>query len=330
MKMQKKNAASNTLPALKLLCAAVLAATAGLAGATVVQPPVTIKTLTPPIPSPTPAAPPANTPSDGYAKTGYLAPAIIGPTGCPTGWIGVPSMRIPSAADSNSNVAVPSFCVMPFPAVNNGGGTAATATTTNAWSEAVPWTNINRDDAIVACSSVKDRAGNHVAGAHLMRESEWLAIAHNMAAVAANWDDGKVVMAGGRNNLFAGLRDSSVREAQPASYQPTGSQQRGKQLSTGDTVYDIGGNIYQWTYLDDSLGGVGGLFPNQNYSVALVAAPFASMTRGMGWFGTPENWSGYAPIRGGSWNAGTGAGPFDLSYLPPGFTNPLFGFRCAK
>lgn len=275
--------------------------------------------------------------SDGYKRQSLVPPSIAGfaPSTCPAGWVGVPPMNIPDGT-AIGTITVAAFCVMPFPAVDFGDHiSAATATNSNGNSGTVPWISISFNSASIACSLARDSASVPISGgAQLMRESQWLAIAHNMEGIAANWSDGLPGMVGDVNTMLQGIMTGAVSAAQPANYtySANGSQKRWKFLSTGGVVYDIGGNIYQWTYLDPGapFNGSSGLFPNAIFSAALVAAPFASQTRGMGGFSVPANMSGAVATRGGTWSGGVLAGPFALNSGGNGSTAPYVGFRCTK
>lgn len=155
-----------------------------------------------------------------------------------------------------------------------------------------------------------------------MRDSEWMAIAHNIVNVGANWTGGAV----DSGDIKPGLQNREASSPQPA----TGVQAPGRQrmLSTGETIWDIGGNVWKWTYGDMS-GDSNGLFGTIGQD--RTAAPYSSVTRGMGWYpSSGTNWSGYAPMRSGYWNRETYAGPFYLDGYLPSYAHYFIGFRCTK
>ena len=63
-----------------------------------------------------------------------------------------------------------------------------------------------------------------------------------------------------------------------------------------------------------------------------ITWPYKSKQQGVGWYpGVGENWSGYAPVRGGYWSNGAYAGAFILNYGTPTYTgNYNVGFRCTR
>ncbi len=185
--------------------------------------------------------------------------------------------------------------------------------------QGLPWVNIDYHDAREACTA---------AGYTLLTETQWLAIAWDAANVDENWTGGKV----GKGAMYQGLRDGTVRRAQPGTFEPSeASQRRWKRLSNGEVIFDIGGNVWQWIF-DDVQGNQSGIIKTAfaKDSVSLMA-PAPSEKKGMGW--RPDagaDWSGYAPVRGGYWSNGSDAGPFRLDYNAPSGTNSSIGFRGTK
>jgi hypothetical protein len=274
--------------------------------------------------------------SDGYAARQYATPFLAGsppaPSKCPAGWVGMPSMNIPNNTSatpaSRTTMNVPAFCVMPYPAVQAtagiGGDTAAnagqarTATDTNEWKDVFVW-GTTFGNAKSACSSnLKDAAKAPVTGARLMRESEWLAIVHNVIGAPANWSDGAVGMVTPSTNYLVPGKFGTYR----ASDVFTGDLRRSKILASGDILYGIGSDDYQHVYLDSNLNGFtdGSLF-NNTLHPASVAAPFNSGTRGMGSYAASGGSGQWNVVRSGSvlvFGAGLGS-----------FSNPYF-FRCTS
>ena len=247
--------------------------------------------------------------SAGYGTRSLACPKIAGPApaSCPTDWVGVPSMDIPTGPSTTRNV--PAFCVTKYIP-----GNVSNVATSSA--SATPWVTINWTDAQAKCAA-------STTGGRLIRESEWLAIAHNLTGVDANWSGGAV----DSGDIKAGLYNNEATSAQAS----TGVQAAGRQrtLSTGDVVWDIGGNVWQWTF-NDLTGNSSGQY-GTSMPVEQVAVPYASQTRGMGYYpAAGTNWSGYAPIRGGYWDNGTGAGPFRLYGNAPSDAGSSIGFRCTK
>jgi len=253
--------------------------------------------------------------SAGYGAKTYTCPTIVAaaPTNCPTDWVGIPSMKIPTNA-SGGTLTVTAFCVQKYVASQSGSTAVSSASGT-------PWVNVNWNSAQTACTA---------AGGRLMRDSEWMALAHNIVNVDANWSGGAV----DSGNIKDGLQNSEASSAQPSTGTSATGGGRARTLSTGDVIWDIGGNVYQWTY-GDMTGDSNGLYGSGVY-LDRNTAPYDSQTRGMGWNFVPgytlpyTGWSGYAPIRGGYWGDGTYAGPFYLYSNTPSSTYSSVGFRCTK
>lgn len=252
--------------------------------------------------------------SAGYAARGMACPTIVGaaPTNCGTDWVGIPAMTIPSNM-AGATISVPAFCVMKYIASQNGATAVSSATT-------APWTGVTWLSASTACGA---------AGGRLMRESEWMALAHNLVNVDANWSGGAV----DNGNVNAGLQGGEV--STPTAPSGVSAAGRIRVLSTGETVWDIGGNVFQWTY-HDLVGGVGGTWGAM--PLAQRTAPYAEQTRGMGqYYSVAAGYSdgstlltGSAPVRGGWFNDGSMAGPFRFVGFDPTSSFYHVGFRCTK
>ncbi len=187
-------------------------------------------------------------------------------------------------------------------------------------SERKPWVNVNYYDAAAACIE---------AGYQLITETQWLAIAHNIVNVDANWTKGKV----GEGKLFRGIRKGNVSEAQPGDFDPADKKERRwLTLSNGERICDMNGNAFSWVFDDlhgDEKGIINKRFDDSNPS--LTTAPYPSLEKGMGW--RPDggrDWSGSALVRGGCWRSGDRAGVFGLCRGWPVIDYYYVGFRCTK
>jgi formylglycine-generating enzyme required for sulfatase activity len=229
------------------------------------------------------------------------------------------------AADTNLFVTVPET-ILPngyvVPAFQVGQYYCAKGTdgkaTINA--EGKPWVNVNYADARAACAAI---------GGALLTESQALALAWNVSQVAANWSGGAV----GIGNLMMGLHKGTVYSAQAGSFMSKDvEERRGFQLTNGETVFDVAGNVYGWIF-DDIQGDENGIVANAfaEDSPSIKTAPFPSCTQGMGWIPPAgRNWSSLALIRGGCWCSAAFAGVFRLNYDWPGYRYDDVGFRCTK
>ena len=166
------------------------------------------------------------------------------------------------------------------------------------------------------------------AGYKLIRESQWLALAYQIAAQDDNWTGGKV----GEGKLYQGLRMGSVRSGQIGTYEPRDKDERTWfVLPGGERIYHLAGNVYEWVF-DDVQGDDKGLIakPFTADSPSLVI-PYPAEDKGQGW--TPRagtDWSGNALIRGGCWRSGSSAGAFRLDFGWPVSERGSVGFRCTK
>jgi len=242
------------------------------------------------------------------------APAVT----CPSGMIRVP----PSLVHGTDG-----FCVDKYEAKNVGG--VATSQAAGA-----PWVNIAQFNARAECIR---------AGKRLITEREWLAIAHNIERVSWNWSGG----APGSGQMSDGHSDNTPGNALGAAADTdpcfgTGdacsetvwhAQRRTYRLSNGETIWDFGGNVWEWV---DQVNE--NEYPVQN---SPAAGWVACSTAGDGICGntltTNDQWfrggtiltRGF--IRGGSWTGGTHAGAFTLDlYGAPTAVFTGIGFRCAR
>ena len=201
------------------------------------------------------------------------------------------------------------------------------------------------NDAIEYCQSI---------GAHLITNNEWQTIAWNIQNNSANWSGGAV----GTGYVYSGHNDNGPASALVASsddngyygtLQTSGNQKRTLTLSNGSTIWDLAGNVWEWT--NDTITGVNEPYSGvagwqwreftalTNYGTLTQQTTGPSnaswnATQGMGriysWDGT-ANATTYAFIRGGSWNDGALAGVETLNLGPgPAYTGGTVGFRCAR
>jgi formylglycine-generating enzyme required for sulfatase activity len=208
---------------------------------------------------------------------------------------------------------VPSFKVAQYAASKSDEGKAIITASLK------PWVNINFNDAKKACID---------AGYSLITETQWLAIAHNVVNVDANWTKGKV----GEGKLFRGIRKGDVSGAQAGDFEPTNKKERRwLTLSNGQQICDMNGNVFSWVFDDlhgDENGVINKSFDSSDPSIS--TAPYPSLEKGMGWRPSSANWSGIALVRGGYWGSDDLAGVFNLGNGWPVSDHDLVGFRCTK
>lgn len=182
-----------------------------------------------------------------------------------------------------------------------------------------PWVEISYHDARKAAGQAQ---------LAVLTETQALAIAWDISQQDINWTGGKV----GEGDLFQGLRNGAIDEAQPGSYEPENpAERRWHQLSNGERIYDFAGNAYTWIF-DDVQGDENGLTTIIKVdSISLTTAPYPSRQNGMGYRPDGErDWSGSALFRGGCWFSESNAGAFYLNRGWPGFAIGSVGFRCTQ
>ncbi|MFA5247471.1 MAG: hypothetical protein WC408_06320 [Candidatus Micrarchaeia archaeon] len=294
---------------------------------------------------------------------------------CDVNWVKVPG---------NSSFLVNDFCLMKYEAKQSG------VTAISNWS-GTPWISINQTYASDRCSALGS-------GYHLIRDREWNVVANNVAGVASNWftpnagisaGTGRQCLFGGHmqcdasgNGCYAAFNASSDDGAgwwngtTNASVSATATcpfvadEGRGFEtrrtfyLSTGDVIWDLSGNVWEWT--DGAITSNAcsdGTMPVPctssqwlNYSAItnFMAAnwtrlpnPVWNSTYGTGNIYVDSNCaygsdlgnencgvgdhSTHAFLRGGTWNSGAHAGAWALTLNnAPSNVNAHSGFRCAR
>ena len=159
------------------------------------------------------------------------------PTNCPTGFVLVPG----SATYGTSN-----FCVMKYEA-KNAGSNVPVSTPTGA-----PWVNISQTDAMTYSPNT---AG--CTSCHLISEAEWMTLAQNVMGVNSNWSGGTVgkgfIYQGHVNNNPDSALEADASGANgTAGITLTGSTagtntKRTLTLSNGNVIWDMSGNVTEWT-----------------------------------------------------------------------------------
>lgn len=148
----------------------------------------------------------------------------------------------------NSALGTSDFCVMKFEAKNVGGIATSQASGT-------PWVSITQPNAASAATA---------AGGHLITEAEWMTIAADVLSVKYNWSSGEV----GTGYTYSGHNDNEPSSALTASdddadgFAGTGNsgesnQKRTLILKSGDVIWDLAGNVFEWTSHAQSMSNVG-------------------------------------------------------------------------
>jgi formylglycine-generating enzyme required for sulfatase activity len=280
---------------------------------------------------------------------------------CPTGYILVPG---------NASFTNASFCVMKYEAKKD--GTTGQAVSTSA---GTPWVNVSWYEAQSACKRVGGHLVNEGEWMTIARNIEataindidsaagiQLATGHSdnspASALAAVADPSlssctlTLELSNASNNSCA-LRGPGTNAGNSTDYGYYGtgngystaysagaankSQMRTHVLSNGNVIWDLAGNVWEWTdaQCDTTSWYTTGWVEWNNANVTdwekLVAGPSGSLTSSNGagqYYGCTA--SGNALLRGASWDDGAFAGVFaaNLFYGPSSVRSDV-GFRCA-
>ena len=270
-----------------------------------------------------------NGPCPGH--TGISPTTLADGSGCPTGYIVVPG---------SSLYGTDAFCAMKYEAKNVGGVATSQAAGT-------PWVSISQTNAMTTSAAACD-------GCHLISEAEWLTIAHNVLSVDSNWSGGTV----GSGYIYSGNNDGSPNIALAASSNDSdgyfgtgntsGNQRRTLTLTNGEVIWDMAGNVNDWTSGQisggqpgvsgyawrewNAIAGTGSLSPNPHPSYGTPAASNWTNGHGIGRIYSSSTETGLRGFfRSGNWNYTNGAGVLTLILnASPSTVGSSLGFRVAR
>ena len=255
---------------------------------------------------------------------------------CPTGYITVPG---------SSLYGTQAFCTMKYEAKNVGGVATSVAA-------GYPWVSTSQTSAITTSQAA-------CSGCHLISEAEWLTIAQNVLSVSSNWSGGTVgngyIYSGHNDNAPANAIAADTNDANGYSAETNtgGNQRRTLTLTNGQVIWDLSGNVYEWT--QGTTAGAGtqpglltdsgdtwkqwnnasllvGSFPNIFPNYGTPAAANWTSNQGIGQLYSNYNQAGASAFRrGGGWSSGGSAGVLTLLLnYAPSTANTSVGFRVSR
>lgn len=201
---------------------------------------------------------------------------------CPSGFIIVPGSKTYETSD---------FCVMKYEARQVGTTDVPISTP-----DGLPWARINRNSAITNSTKVAN-----CTDCHLINEAERLTLTQNILSVASNWSGGAV----GNGYVYSGHNDSDPNNPITAdsddnngyahTNNTTGNQRRTLRLSNGEVIWDLSGNVFEWSSGDIPANSQPGILGETGYDwkewkSVKVAGSLSPNTSPI--FGTPAavNW----------------------------------------
>lgn len=211
------------------------------------------------------------------------------PVACAPGFIIVPG---------SSTYGTKDFCVMKYEAKNP----SSDNSTPVSQAATSPWVSINQYSALNVSKNV---AGCN--GCHLITEAEWLTIMQNVLSVPSNWSGGAV----GSGYIYSGhnddeptgalVADSNDNNGYAGETNTGGDQRRTLTLTDGEVIWDLAGNVYEWT-----AGTTTGNQPGVS-SAGYVCREWTAITT----HGTisPDPFPSYTGLTGsGTWDSSKGIG----------------------
>jgi hypothetical protein len=224
----------------------------------------------------------------------------------------------------------------------------------------LPWVSISQTSAIANAHNTKNADGSTCTNCHLLTEPEYMTIAQNVLSVASNWSGGAVgtgyISYGHNDNAPANALapDPSDANGNAGETNQTFAQKRTLTLTNGQVIWDMAGNIDEWTNatiagnVQPGLSGEVAYATKQwnNGSLLMNGLPYNSQPASTGIAGI-SGWSSTQGIgqlysdygetttrafyRGGNWSNGSYAGVLYLilNNLAGGASTSI-GFRVSR
>ena len=193
--------------------------------------------------------------------------------------------------------------------------------------------NTTETTATTACARIP--------GAQLISNDQWMTIATNIANQASNWS----VTSVGSGALNMGHSDGSSALAATGSHGAWSTNRRTHTLSNGEVIWDMAGNVWEWTSDDGRASGKaspgssweefdtisGGTQLKTDFIPQVAIDSSWNSAQGIGRYYPGSDDSGGALLRGGDWPIGSSAGVFAAAlYGGSSYSDIVVGFRCVR
>jgi len=212
----------------------------------------------------------------------------------------------------------------------------------------VPWVSISQTAAIANSQNVVVNGSACGSSCHLITEAEWLTVAQNVLSVPGNWSGGTV----GSGYIPRGNSDGLA--ATDATADLTGINKRTLTLTNGEVIWDLAGNVWEWTsgvtngtsaqqpgvvgnnYASwtqwNAVNTPGGLSPSPFPNYGIPAASGWTSANGIGMLlSSTTDTALHGFDRGGAWGYGSNAGVLALGLdIGPSTANSLVSFRASR